>query len=103
MIRYTLYVPQAYNDGTPFPASALIDVEEIILGIAGGFTRTDSVGAWRDGDKIYREPISLYAVDSDDPEVPGKLHAFARVLRTSLDQEAIYLTHETIGATLISG
>jgi hypothetical protein len=97
MTRFTLYVPELYNNGHPVPPSELERLEDELVRVAGGFTCTRALGAWG----TYREPMRLYAVDSDDPDVPGKLHKLASAVAARFDQEAVYLTHETLGVTLV--
>lgn len=103
MTRYTLHVPAFYNDGSLVGDVVLHDIEARIIDIAGGFTRTSGMGGWRTDDgRVYLEQVYLYAVDSDDPEVPGKLHRLAERVADALRQEAVYLTHQAIGTSLVT-
>jgi hypothetical protein len=100
-MRFTLHVPEQLNDGTPTPLERLEQIEEALLVIAGGFTLTHGIGAWKSGDTIYREPVRLYHTDAD--EADGLLLAeLARNVARDLQQEAVYLTATDIDAQLIT-
>jgi hypothetical protein len=100
--RFTLHVPLQRNDSSPVEDDILALIESDLLDIGGGFTATDGVGAWRGDGTTYREPVRLYAVDTDDPEAPGLLHALARTVARWLDQEAVYLTAADLTPSLVT-
>jgi hypothetical protein len=102
MTRYTLHVPEQYNDGLQIGEEVHAIIEGELIGAAGGFTLTHGIGAWRSDDgTIYREPMKLYAVDSDDPDVPCRLGELAGRVANALRQEAVYLTTAAIGTELV--
>ena len=97
MTRYTLHVPEQYNDGREIPGHIFDQVELEILQAAGGFTRTAGTGGWRGDDgNVYVEPVQLYHIDSADPTTAAVLLLLAEDLARQLDQEAIYLTRQEI-------
>jgi|ERR1043166_3375949 hypothetical protein len=103
MKRYTLYIPEQMNDGRMISPSLLDEIEDSLLALTRGFTCTRGQGAWLgEGDRIYREPVRLYATDSENPAMLSRLEKLARELRVTLQQEAIYLTHQEIGVSLVS-
>lgn len=108
MIRYTLTVPVYLNDGTRVPNRWTVKLERDIADIMGGFTRLDGFGGWlgagvtREGNrKLYREPISVYQVDSGDPFAPTLMEGFAHRVKSELEQECVYLTRQDISVTLV--
>lgn len=102
MTRLTLHIPLFLNDGTPTPESALEIIESDLLTVADGFTATDGIGAWRSDDgTTYREPVRLYAVDTDRPEYDARhIRHIAEWAAANLEQEAVYVTHAPIAAQL---
>lgn len=104
MTRYTLHVPDHYNDGTPVGEIVLQDIEWQLGQLAGGFTALLGRGTWIDpvDGQAYHDSQVLYLIDSDDPEVAGKLHRLAERIADALRQEAVYLTHQEIGASLVA-
>lgn len=102
MTRYTLTVPTHYNDGRPVPRTILAEIETTLAEIGGGWTLTAGTGGWIGAtDDVYREPVSLYAVDTDDPRAPDAMRSLAERTATVLGQEAVYLTRQEIGAELV--
>jgi len=104
MTRYTLHVPLFLNDGAPTEEAALERVEIALANIAGGWTATDGLGGWLSADgAYYREPVRLYAIDTDAPNYAlPQLHRLADWLAIELQQQAVYLTWSEIGAQLVS-
>ena len=102
MTRYTLHVPLTRNDGSPVEDDILALIEDDILGIAGGFTATDGIGAWRGDGTTYREPVRLFLVDTAEPDAPELLRALASTVARWLDQEAVYLTAAELTTSLVT-
>lgn len=99
MTRYTLHIPSNYNDGREVSPTLIRAVEEEILSFADGYTLTLGVGAWKNADgEVYREPVRLYAVDTEDGSA---LIELAEWVADALGQEAVYLTAAEIAPTLI--
>ena len=102
MTRYTLHIPEQYNDGSPVAPEYFATVEQAVEDIAGGWTLTHGIGGWRGEDSRYREPVRLYALDTDEPLARNELQQLAAEIGQALGQEAVYLTAQTIISTLIS-
>ena len=103
MTRYTLHVPLQLNDGAPVDADTLATIESDLLDLAGGFTATEGIGAWRgNGGHVYREPVRLYHVDTAEPDAPELLAALASSVARWLDQEAVYLTAAPLATQLLT-
>lgn len=98
MTRFTLHVPELYNDGREIPADTFDAIESGIVSIAEGFTMTRGVGAWR----TYREPVRLYAIDTDAGDAAERLAAFAELIASELEQEAVYLTAQPLTVQLVT-
>ena len=96
--RYSLTVPRRYNDGEQIPLSVINVIEDHIANVAGGFTRTDGVGAW----KAYREPVRVYAFDVtprteyEAAQILIDARWIAAYVRDVCKQEAAYLTRHEI-------
>jgi hypothetical protein len=99
-------VPLARNDGEPVTDTELGAIEDDLFNIAGGFTSTDSTGAWRSDDgTVYREPVRVYAVDVADAiqqDAGERLLSLAEFVATALEQEAVYLTAGSIVTRLVT-
>ena len=102
MTRYTLHVPEQYNDGTPVGPDAFAAIEERLLALTGGYTLTHGIGGWQDPETgtIYREPVRLYAADTAR-DLTEQLSDLADLVASVLKQEAVYLTSAEIGARLV--
>lgn len=101
MTRFTLHVPEQYNDGAAVDPAYFTDaVEPAILALSGGFTLTHGIGAWRGDDTVYREPVRLYAIDAEHDLGPA-LTAVAEGVARHLEQEAVYLTAQEIAPQLV--
>ncbi len=62
MIKTTLVVPVADNDGSAFDRSAWRELESRLMQW-GGLTRdSDVTGGWTDGDRTYRDRSRRYVV-----------------------------------------
>lgn len=100
MTRYTLHVPEQYNNGDPVPPEYFAVIEREIEDYAGGWTLTHAIGGWRGEDSRYRESVRLYHVDTDNG--PARLLGTAEAIAQALDQEAVYLTAQEISTTLVT-
>lgn len=104
MTRYTLHVPEHYNNGDPVSSEYFAEVEARIEDVAGGWTLTHGIGGWLGDDGRYREPVRLYAMDVDDLDALRAsiaLRGLAQKIARELDQEAVYLTAQEIAPTLV--
>lgn len=101
MTRFTLHVPELYNDGAAVDPEYFATVERELEDIAGGWTLTHGIGGWRGEDTRYREPVRLYAVDARE-DIGAALHDLALDVAIALDQEAVYLTAQDISAQLVT-
>jgi hypothetical protein len=99
-MRYTLHVPEQYNDGLPVSPEYFATVEREIEDFAGGWTLTHGIGGWRGEDTRYREPVRLYHVDTE--RAPDPLLDIADDIAAALGQEAVYLTAQEISTTLVT-
>jgi hypothetical protein len=104
--RYTLHVPEQYNDGSLVAPEYFAHIEQAIEDVAGGWTLTHGIGGWRGEDTRYREPVRLYHVDVAHPK-PGerpvdRLLDIADDIAAALGQEAVYMTAQQITTTLVT-
>jgi hypothetical protein len=103
MTRYTLHVPEQFNDGREIPGYLLDEIELDLAERFGGYTRTSATGGWRaDDGTIHIEPMQLYIVDSAAPGTAGRLSVLAERLARDLKQDAIYLTEQEIQTYLVT-
>lgn len=98
MHRFTITLPTQYNDGRPIPRETRGYFENLMLGAFGGFTATESLGAWveydedEDAPRVYVEPVTVYTLDSDEDETAER-DRLAEYAARDLGQSAIYVTH----------
>lgn len=105
MTRYTLHIPEQYNDGSLIPPEDLREYEREIEEIAGGFTLTHGIGGWRGDEQTYREPVRLYSADVGhdlNSAIRRSFQALAQKIATDLSQEAIYLTRQEIETFMVA-
>jgi hypothetical protein len=100
MWRYTLTLPRTLSDGAPTPHDVVLDVEENLRRIGGGFTRTDAVGSFTGHPD---EPVTVYTMDTADEDAAGRMQILAAMVAIELDQEAVYVTVQEIQALLVRG
>lgn len=98
--RWTITVPQTYNDGTPLPRGTVRDIERRVAAIAGGFTATPGEGVWRGEDRLYREPVTVYTFDVGYI-ADGDVRQLAEDVALLLDQEAVYVTRQDVETFLV--
>lgn len=92
MHRYTLTLPRQYNTGERIPAAILGVFENRLLGTFGGFTLTESLGAWIGDSQVYVEPVGVYTLDADE-YMDTALDVIAADAARDLEQESVYVTH----------
>ena len=103
MTRFTLTVPLQRNDGEPVTELELGAIEVDLLSYFGGFTSTDSTGAWRaDDGTVYREPVRVYTVDGANPDASDRIVSLAQFIATGLEQEAVYVTAGEVHTRLVT-
>jgi len=102
MNRFTLHVPEQYNDGAAVDPDYFRGfVEAEILRNADGFTLTHGIGAYRGDCTTYREPVRLYVIDTNE-SFPRWLSELSRKVAADLSQEAVYVTVATVSAHLFT-
>lgn len=102
MTRYTLHVPEQFNDGREIPGFMLDEIELDLVDMFGGYTRMSATGGWRaDNGSTPIEPMQVYVVDSADPATLERLQRYAAHLTKQFEQDAIYLTRQEIETWLI--
>lgn len=104
MQRITLHVPEARNDGSAVAPDQLAAYEDALLEIAGGFTLTHSIGAWRSlSGSTCREPQRLYSVDVAEAVAASKVLAVAQRIAFDLEQQVLYVTSSSIADKSLLG
>ncbi len=103
MTRFTLHIPEQYNDGELVAPEYFAAVEQAVEDIAGGWTLTHAIGGWRGKDSRYRESVRLYHADIDGSVEHhiDRLSALAQDIASALNQEAVYLTAQAITRTFV--
>jgi len=90
--KYLVLVPLAHNDGTPVPAETILEFEEQLFLLGGGFSVAGTVrGAYRmaDGKKQIDDSLP-YWIWIDDGQYE-KLRSIVSELGGKLGQEKMYL------------
>lgn len=100
-IRTTLLIPKVGNDGVPFPDIAFATLEDVLLDLAGGFTRLGDVeGAWRAPDgTIMRDESRQYAVTLDAHLAEGAIREIDVFIREFFQQHAAFVEAVPMKAT----
>ena len=97
--KYVLLVPLCYNDGTPVPNEVILDFQEALFLLGGGFTEAGTVkGAYKmeDGSRQDDESLQIWIGLPDDSA--GELEELVAELGEELGQETMYL--EKTGSTI---
>lgn len=103
MDRLVLHIPETLNDGLAVSPARLAQYEDELLEIAGGFTLTHAIGAWRAASgQTYREPLRLYAVDVGADSAGERLRRLAARIARELGQVAVYVTGSPISDESVS-
>lgn len=85
----TIIVPVNDNDGVAFTGAQWNWFEGQLLDLAGGFTRTDGYGAWRnDAGEVQREPVHVFTFART--VLDGGTQALAAAVVSVFDQDAVY-------------
>ena len=97
--KYLLLVPLQYNNGQPVPESVILDFQENLFSLGGGFTIAGTVkGAYKmaDGTRQMDDSLQLWIGIPDD--LYPELEWLVGELGTALGQETMYL--EKTGGTI---
>jgi hypothetical protein len=90
--KYLLLVPLQLNDGMPVPETVILDFQEKLFALGGGFTIAGTVkGAYRmaDGTKQIDDSLQIWIGLPDD--LYPDLERLVGELGTVLGQETMYL------------
>lgn len=90
MKLYQIVLPLFHNDGRKSYGGAHDDMRASMIKRAGGYTLLahGSMGAWRDGNRLYNEPVAVYQV-ACDPLVKAELAIDALALFS--DQKSLFI------------
>lgn len=67
---WEILIPVADNDGDIFPRGYTKKWEKKVLDMAGGYSALNPWnGAWKNGDKIYRERMTPYRIRCDEDTI----------------------------------
>jgi len=97
--KFILLIPLSYNDGTEVPKEVILDFQEELFLLGGGFTDAGTVkGAYRmeDGSKQVDHSLELW-IGLQEEFIPDLERLVGR-LGTKLGQESMYL--ERTGAKI---
>jgi hypothetical protein len=92
--KFVVLVPLRFNDGTEVPSDVIVDFQEKLFLLGGGFTIAGTVeGAYlmADGKKQIDHSIS-YWIGVPDSEIE-QLRTIVSDLGNTLGQECMYLEH----------
>jgi dissimilatory sulfite reductase (desulfoviridin) alpha/beta subunit len=96
MTRYTLTVPLQDNAGN-FRPDYVAEAERLLAKDFKSWTKLHGIGQW----KSQKESVVVFQIDTPGDFSDSVLRHVARVLAHYCDQEAIYLTRQTIETFLI--
>lgn len=99
--RLDVLVPVTDNDGLLFPEADFAAFEDLLVDLAGGFTRHgDVTGAWRSPDgQLYRDRSRSYSVTVPADRADDVASTIERALTARFRQEAAMIeTTPTLSA-----
>lgn len=100
--RYTLHVPEQYNNGDAVPQRFIDSLEAKLVDMFGAFTRQVGVsGMWHSNGVTYADPQTLYYLDCVSSQCGNQLRELAAAVRDDLLQESIYVTCQQITTWLV--
>lgn len=94
-------VPVSGNDGVPFAEADFAAFEDLLVDLAGGFTRHgDVTGAWRSPDgRLYRDRSRSYSVTVPTDRIEDVASTIERAVTARFGQEAAMIeTTPTLSA-----
>jgi hypothetical protein len=99
--EFEVYVPLAYNDGTPIePDKKLERIGEVLLEQFGGlnYFPQPNRGIWKLGEVAYRDEIVIFSVITDKTRTGKKfLRQLKERLKNDLKQGAILIVGRAVG------
>ncbi|HEU5122850.1 MAG TPA: hypothetical protein VFW05_02165 [Verrucomicrobiae bacterium] len=99
MKEYELYLPLAYNDGSPIPAEKLDHFRKVLLEEFGGFTHfpQENEGVWKLGGIVFHDKVVILRVLSDQPERTRHFLAELRIeLMRELEQADVLIVERDV-------
>lgn len=88
-----IIIPVNYNDGEEIENEIHDTLENHMIDLSGGFSRTLSTGHWKNPEdgKIYNEPVYPYTLALTKEQYKGLL-SIARSAKQLCKQECIYIS-----------
>jgi hypothetical protein len=86
-------LPVSDNEGRPLDIQHE-DLADTLCAVFGGCTVTDGVGMWKDGGKLYREPVRVYQVATPNPADYHIVREIARKAGIAADQLAVFFAFD---------
>ncbi len=85
-----IYLPENDNDGFPLDR-VHYNLHKKLLGLAGGYTETKSIGRWigPDGKTVF-DDILIYSISCNDLQPSLKTHNLIQFLLDNTKQKAIF-------------
>lgn len=86
-----LILPKKNNQGREFDYCLIQSIEHEIIKIAGGYSKNDIQGAWKDQEtnKVYLDNNTSYEIIVESDKQSHDILTLASDLKTILDQESI--------------
>lgn len=100
----SIYIPMHNNSGEYYDESMLRKVQSMIMGQFGGVTFVqNNIGLWlSQRGHVYQDAITIaqFAITSNAGTV-AQVAQIGHNIRTMLEQEAVFLTFQTVDARLV--
>jgi hypothetical protein len=101
MQKATFIIPKLGNDGQPFPAKVLAELQHDILDMFGGYTVRDVQGAWLGDDgKTYYDTSWEYTVVMEEVKIVDLINWLGKA-KDLLSQQAMWLEVQDTTSHLI--
>jgi hypothetical protein len=97
MKEYEIYLPTAYNDGTPVDPQVVERLKQTLAQAFGGYThqRSRSEGAWKLGGVVFRDEVTIVRV-LDQGSTRFDMRAFKKEIETALRQESVLIVERDV-------
>lgn len=97
MKRATFIIPKADNNGQPFPAKVVLELQRELLERFEGYTFRHASGAWVENGTTYYDESWEYTIVMEEGKL-GELVDWLRKAKDLLSQQAMWLEIQEVDA-----
>jgi hypothetical protein len=100
MEKISVVIPKKDNDGQEYPAETIDRIEDTILLLTGGFSRSDITGKWKEKDTVYTDQSYKYDIVTDEKNIP-ELKLFIESTKVVLNQLSMYFEQSKVNVNFL--